>query len=121
MSGKYTNTLMLNGFIIMKPKTITNARGVKSSSFILHQISANYTGEVIDKTFSVMVYVPAVVEELEKMTNVSFVTCFCSLEWNRKLKMNYAQAYNIEVSSLVGEELEESYNKETYFKELKDE
>lgn len=120
MSGRYLNSLMLNGFILQKPKFINNTKkGIEACSFILHQINLTESGQVLDKTYSIMVYIPKVVEQMKTITTCCFVTCACNLEWNGIRKLAYGQAYDIEISCVLSDELDEPYNKDTFYKGIK--
>ena len=91
MTYKYKNTVELSGWIIRKPKFIKHDKtGVESASLLLYQVN-NANGEIKVETFSVMVYVKDLVEQLKKQENILFVAIVGKLRHHYKLG-DYTQA-----------------------------
>ena len=99
MSGRYTNTLTLNGFILQKPKFIKNVnRNNESCSFIIYQISRTIDNQTGIKSFNAITYLPKVVEKMKEVKTCCFITCFCRLEWTPKLRSYNAQMYECDIT-----------------------
>lgn len=112
VSGKYTNKVALNGFILQKPKFVKNdIRKNESCSFILHQITTTPTEQIVEKTYSLITYMPEIVSKLKELKNQCFISCVGSLERNRKLHTDYCQVFDIEIACLLEEELLPAYER----------
>jgi len=99
MSGRYTNSLTLNGFLLQKPKFIRNQyRNNESCSFIIYQISRTLDNQTGVKSFNAITYLPQLVNKLKGVENCCFITLFCRLEWTPKLRSYTAQMYDCEIT-----------------------
>ena len=91
MCYKTKNSIDLSGWVIRKPKFIKHDKtGVESASLLLYQVN-NANGEIKVETFSVMVYVKDLVEQLKKQENILFVAIVGKLRHHYKLG-DYTQA-----------------------------
>lgn len=91
MCYKTKNSIDLSGWVIRKPKFIKHDKtGVESASLLLYQVN-NANGEIKVETFSVMVYVKDLVEQLKKQQNILFVAIVGKLRHHYKLG-DYTQA-----------------------------
>ena len=91
MCYKTKNSIDLSGWVIRKPKFIKHDKtGVESASLLLYQVN-NANGEIKIETFSVMVYVKDLVEQLKKQQNILFVAIVGKLRHHYKLG-DYTQA-----------------------------
>lgn len=112
ISGKYTNRFMLNGFIVQRPRFTPNFRTkAETCSFILHQITRTKDGDVVDKTFHVLCFLPDLVAQLKKLEHVCFIGIKGSLERSPKYKSEYCQMFDYEISCELENELEEEYQR----------
>lgn len=94
MCYKTKNSIDLSGWVIRKPKFIKHDKtGVESASLLLYQVN-NANGEIKVETFSVMVYVKDLVEQLKKQQNILFVAIVGKLRHHYKLG-DYTQATEI--------------------------
>lgn len=106
MSGRYTNSLTLNGFLLQKPKFIKNKyRNNESCSFIIYQISRTPDNQTGVKSFNAITYLPKVVEKLKGVKTCCFITLFCNLEWTPKMRSYTAQMYDCEITCEMTYEL----------------
>lgn len=102
MNNRYINRVTLNGFIIQKPRFITNDKtGNKSCSFVLHQINQDISGYVLDKTFGIICFIPSVIEKMKTIDHVCFVNIVGTFERNRFKKMNNCQVLDFEIVCLL--------------------
>ena len=91
MCYKTKNSIDLSGWVVRKPKFIKHDKtGVESASLLLYQVN-NANGEIKIETFSVMVYVKDLVEQLKKQQNILFVAIVGKLRHHYKLG-DYTQA-----------------------------
>ena len=91
MCYKTKNSIDLSGWVIRKPKFIKHDKtGVESASLLLYQVN-NANGEIKVETFSVMVYVKDLVEQLKKQENILFVAIVGKLRHHYK-RGDYTQA-----------------------------
>lgn len=91
MCYKTKNSIDLSGWVVRKPKFIKHDKtGVESASLLLYQVN-NANGEIKIETFSVMVYVKDLVEQLKKQENILFVAIVGKLRHHYKLG-DYTQA-----------------------------
>ena len=75
MTYKYRNNIELSGWILRKPKFIKHDKmNIESCSFVLYQIN-NVNGEIAMSSYSCMVYVKELVDQLKAINNVIFVAC----------------------------------------------
>lgn len=110
MSGKYSNSLSLNGFILQKPKFIKNEKtGSESVSFIIHQMQKTTEGQYMDRSFSTISYVPKIIEEMRKVDKVVFINTLSQLFWFGAKKSYYVITTSIEISCTLDIELDEPY------------
>ena len=125
INRRYTNRITINGLILQKPKFIKKDDSVNkvSCSFIIHQISTTERGEVVDTTYSVITYVPSVVDDMKKVDKCCFITCFGKLR--RSFKTNSDTCHmtdfivdhwldtDLEPTPLTKKEEEEKFSGET--------
>lgn len=112
ISGRYTNTISLNGFIVQKPRITPNRKtGNETCSFILHQITKTINGYIVDKTFHVLCYLPNVVDRLKELENICFVNVVGTFERSRKYKCDYCQMYNFEINCELSEKFTKEYER----------
>lgn len=114
MNHSYSNCWQLNGFIVQKPRFIKHdEKGSESCSFILHQVSKNDYGQIIDISYSLITYLPQIVERLKNELDVCcFISCLAVVHWNRKLKALSGNVYDFEIScKLIDDPLESEYKK----------
>jgi len=84
MAYKYNNQIELSGWVLRKPKFITHdKKGVTSCSMILFQIT-NANGEIKVESFSTMVYVKELVDQLQMIDKVIFVATMGKLRHHFK-------------------------------------
>lgn len=110
IAKKYINQVKLSGFIFQKPKFFKPQNGRESATVIVHQPTELVTGEVIDKTFNFITYIPEHVEKLKSVEVVCFVTCLATIEWFGKAKTYTIQVHDLDISMEVDMELEPPYN-----------
>ena len=75
MAYKTKNTVELSGWVLRKPKIIKHDKTrVESCSLLLYQI-VNSHGEIKVESFSCMVYVKDLVDQLKNVDKVLFLAC----------------------------------------------
>ena len=110
MSGRYANSLVINGFIIQKPKQGYNKKGY---SFIIHQPQYDEQGVLVDTSFNIVAYAKSTIDIIEKIDHVCFISCWCKLVWNYRMKTAYGQLVKCEINCELDEELLPPYQKES--------
>ena len=105
--NRYDNSVQLTGFIVQKPKVIQGKIN-RSCSFIIHQISNDLQG-TNDSSFSLITYVPEIIEKLINLDKVCLIHCLGVLAFNRVKKMQYVHVSMAEISYVLDMELEPPY------------
>jgi len=104
MTYKYKNSIELSGWVLRKPKFITHDKtGVESCSLLLYQIN-NVNGEIVMNSFSCMVYVKELIEQLKTTNNVIFVACVGKVRHHYKFG-DYTQVLEMETIAELPNEL----------------
>lgn len=104
MTYKYRNTVELSGWVLRKPKFIKHDKtGVESASLLLYQIN-NANGELVMTSFSCMVYVKDLVDQLKKQDKVIFVACVGKIRHHFKYG-DYTQVLEMETIAELPNEL----------------
>lgn len=111
MNEKYANSLQINGFVLQKPRFIKHEEtGHESCSFIVHQLNRDMYG-IKDKTYSMISYLPSIIEKVKQIDSVCFVNCLARLEWNSK-RLSYTPViHTIEITSIFDKELLPPYER----------
>ena len=114
MTYKYRNSVELSGWIIRKPKFITNDKtGVESASLLLFQIN-NAGGRIRIESFNCITYVRDLIEQLKKQDKVLFIVSVAKLRHHFK-RGDYAQIVEMQTMG----ELEIPFADEYLKKEVK--
>ncbi len=104
MTYKYRNSIELSGWVLRKPKFIKHDKtGVESCSLLLYQIN-NVNGELVLTSFSCMVYVKDLVDQLKKQDKVLFVACVGKVRHHFKYG-DYTQITEMETIAELPNEL----------------
>ena len=104
MTYKYRNAVELSGWVLRKPKFIKHDKtGVESASLLLYQIN-NANGELVMTSFSCMVYVKDLVDQLKKQDKVIFVACVGKIRHHFKYG-DYTQITEMETIAELPNEL----------------
>lgn len=104
MTYKYRNAVELSGWVLRKPKFIKHDKtGVESASLLLYQIN-NANGELVMTSFSCMVYVKDLVDQLKKQDKVIFVACVGKIRHHFKYG-DYTQVLEMETIAELPNEL----------------
>ena len=104
MTYKYKNCVELSGWVLRKPKFIKHDKtGVESCSLLLYQIN-NVNGEIVMNSFSCMVYVKELIDQLKTANNVLFVACVGKVRHHFKYG-DYTQILEIETIAELPNEL----------------
>lgn len=104
MTYKYRNSIELSGWVLRKPKFIKHDKtGVESASLLLYQLN-NVNGELVMTSFSCMVYVKELVDQLKKTNNVIFVGCVGKVRHHYKYG-DYTQVLEMETIAELPNEL----------------
>lgn len=91
MVYKYRNSIDLCGWILRKPKFVKHDRtGVESASVLIYQID-NTKGKIKLESFSCMVYVKDLIEQLKKQENVCLVATVGKLRYSKIVSGLYSQ------------------------------
>lgn len=106
MSKRYTNSLVLSGFILQKPKF-----NEKNCSFIIYQINKTDNGLSLVKTYSAIAFIPKIVEQLKQIKHCCFVVIYCTFEYNPRTKKPQAQAWKCDIAVELSEELDPPYQR----------
>lgn len=114
MNGKYSNQVKLSGFILQEPKVSFNPKTNKRAiSFIIWQVGTTAEGQNFAKSYSVICYGQDMVDRLKsEIQGVVFIMCYCTLQWQPKMKTLYPQLYDYKITHYVDMELEPPYQKE---------
>lgn len=111
MSKRYTNRLQISGVIVQEMKFIKNSKtGRESCSVIIHQPTEIATGQVVDKSFNFITFIPEEIEKLRQVKTCCFVRAMANLEWNKKMKQYVVQVHELEIDFPMNEPLEPPYN-----------
>jgi len=102
MTYKTKNQVELSGWILRKPKFIKHDKtGVESCSLPLYQIT-NANGKIKFESFSCMVYVKDLIEQLKKIDKVLFIAAMGKVRHHPKYG-DYSQI--TEIQTLIELEL----------------
>ena len=108
-SHSYTNSVVLDGFLVEQPKFIETKIGI-SVLFSLVQIDNSF-GDILLKSFPCTSFQKSVYERMKKINSVAFMRIAAILMWNPQLKSYNPQVYNFELVELVDEKLEPPYER----------
>ena len=111
MENKYSKNAQINGFILQKPKIVETDK-VLSVSLIVYQFDHDAEGYPYMRTYNIISYVSAVIEQLRDLEYVTFVNCDCLLKWNTRLKTLFPSAYKLDVVMSIDLKLDPPYEKE---------
>lgn len=110
MTHKVKNDVVLSGFILRKPKFIKHDKtGVESCSLPLYQIT-NANGKIKFESFSTMIYVRELIDQLKQIDKVLFVATVGKLRHHPKLG-DYSQIVEMETLAELDIELADEWGK----------
>ena len=93
---KNHNSIDLSGWVLRKPKFIKNDKtGIESCSLILYQIN-QVRGETKMETFSLMVYVKDLIDQLKQQDKVLYIATVGKLRYSKIVKGLYSQVTEME-------------------------
>ena len=85
MSKKYKNEVAISGLIIRKPKFFKHdTTGKESSSIVLYQIVQD-TNQTSVYSYSVMIYIPELIEQLKTLDKVCLVAIVGAIHYSKKI------------------------------------
>lgn len=95
MTRKYQNAMILNGWILRKPKIIVHDTNHKEScSFILYQV-VNANGLIEIQSFSCMTFIKSIVDQFKEQKNILCVRVVGKSKYSKYAKMSYCQVEEI--------------------------
>lgn len=111
IAKKYENKVKISGMIVNEPKFLKNSKtGKESCSVIIHQVSETPYGQILDKSFNFITYVPKEIEKLREVKTCCFVSALANLEWFPRMKQYTIQVHELELDCFMNEPLEPMYN-----------
>ena len=108
---KNKNSIDLSGWVLRKPKFIKNDKtGTESCSLILYQINQTM-GELKIESFSLMVYVKDLINQLKNQDKVLYVATIGKLRYSKIVQGLYSQVTEMETLFELDIPLAEQWNK----------
>lgn len=98
MQARYTNRLLINGFIVEKPKIFKcERRGGEMAQFTMYQFYIKENGEFTYKTYYTLTYINQIIDKLRDMKYITLVNCDCRLDYNKSKHTYTPNAIQLDV------------------------